>query len=120
MLETQVARPAPLKEAVKRLDDEAVVEKRLVVVALVPVALTKVKFWRVVEPTTSRSPDELMVVVAVWPTLKVLAVRLDEKRLVVVAEVVVERSAMKPPVNVEEAVERKPFKKPRVVEVETP
>ena len=37
-----------------------------------------------------------------------------------VASVVVERFAMKPPVNVEEAVEIKPLKKPRVVEVETP
>ncbi len=41
-------------------------------------------------------------------------------RLVVVAWVVVERSAMKPPVKVEDAVERKPCKKPRVLEVETP
>jgi hypothetical protein len=42
------------------------------------------------------------------------------KKLVVVAEVVVLRSATKPPVKVDEAVERKPFRKPRVVEVETP
>ena len=42
-----------------------------------------------------------------------------EKRLVVVAEVVVELVAVKL-VKVEEAVERKPFKKPSVVEVETP
>ena len=33
----------------KRLVDEAVVAKKLVVVAEVPVALTKVKFWRVEE-----------------------------------------------------------------------
>jgi len=39
---------------------------------------------------------------------------------VVVADVVVLLSAMKPPVKVEEAVERKPFMKPRVVVVETP
>ena len=49
------------------------------VVAEVPVAVLKVKFWRVVEPVTKRV--ELMV---------------------------------------DEAVERKPFNKPRVVEVETP
>ena len=34
--------------------EDAVVEKRLVVVAEVPVALTKVKFWRVVEAVTKR------------------------------------------------------------------
>jgi hypothetical protein len=39
-----------------RLVEEAVVEKKLVVVAEVPVALVKVKFWRVVEPETKRSP----------------------------------------------------------------
>ncbi len=42
------------------------------------------------------------------------------KKLVVVALVVVLRSAIKPPVKVLEAVERKPFRKPSVVEVETP
>ena len=36
----------------KRLVVEAVVEKKLVVVAAVPVALMKVKFWRVVEEVT--------------------------------------------------------------------
>ena len=40
----------------KRLVEEAVVLKKLVVVALVPVALLKVKFWRVVEPEESKSP----------------------------------------------------------------
>src|SRR3989344_26043 len=39
---------------------------------------------------------------------------------VLVAEVVVEVLAMNPPVKVEEAVEMKPLRKPRVVEVETP
>ena len=51
-----VARPAPLKEAVKRFVELAVVEKKLVVVALVPVARLKVKFCKVVEPITRRSP----------------------------------------------------------------
>ena len=44
LFDWQVARPAPLKRAVKRLEEEAVVLKREVVVALVPVALLKVKF----------------------------------------------------------------------------
>src|SRR3989344_5099186 len=39
---------------------------------------------------------------------------------VLVAEVVVEVLAMNPPVKVEEAVEMKPLRKPRVVEVATP
>ena len=48
------------------------VTARFVVVAFVPVALTKVKFWRVVEPVTRRlgevmRPAELIVVVAVPP-----------------------------------------------------
>ena len=43
-----------------------------------------------------------------------------EKKLVVVAWVVVLLSAKNPPVKVDEAVERKPFKNPRVVEVELP
>jgi hypothetical protein len=43
-----------------------------------------------------------------------------EKRLVVVACVVVLRSARNPPVNVDEAVDMKPSKKPRVVEVALP
>ena len=63
-----------MKEAVKRLDDDAVVEKRLVVVAEVPVALTKVKFWRVVEPTMRRLPLESIVEVALPPILNSLAV----------------------------------------------
>jgi len=44
-----------------------------------------VKFWRVVEPMTRRSPEELMVVVAVPPILKELPVKMLEKRLVEVA-----------------------------------
>ena len=99
---------------------EAVVEKKLVVVALVPVAFTKVKFCKVEEPMTRRSPDELMVVVAEPPILKESPVKRLAKELVEVAEVVVLWFAMKPPVKVEEAVERKPFKKPKVVEVELP
>ena len=45
---------------------------KLVVVAFVPVALTKVKFWRVEDPVATRlgvvkRPAESMVVVAVPP-----------------------------------------------------
>ena len=104
----------------KRLVVEAVVENRLVEVALVEVEFEAVKFWRVVEPMTRRSPEVLMVVVAVPPILKEFAVKRLAKELVEVAEVVVLWLAMKPPVKVEEAVERKPCKKPRVVEVELP
>ena len=52
-----------LAEVPKRLVELAVVEKRLVVVAEVPVALTKVKFWRVVEPVTRSDPPILAKVV---------------------------------------------------------
>ena len=61
-------------------------------------------------PPTVRSEENRFVELAVV-----------EKRLVVVAEVVVELPVMiKLESIVEEAVERKPFNKPRVVEVETP
>lgn len=45
---------------------------------------------------------------------------LDMAKEVEVALVVVPAFARKPPVKVEEAVERKPFRKPSVVEVDTP
>ena len=70
---------------------EAVVLKKEVVVALVPVALRKVKFCKVVEPTTKRSPELLMVVVAEPPILKELAVSWPAKKEVEVASVEVER-----------------------------
>jgi hypothetical protein len=44
----------PVPVVKKRLVLEAVEAKKFVVVALVPVALIKVKFWRVVEPLTRR------------------------------------------------------------------
>lgn len=87
----QVVNPAPLREAVKRLVDEAVVAKKLVEVALVEVEFLPVKFWRVVEPTTRRSPEELMVEVALPPILSELPVKMEEKKLVDVAWVEVER-----------------------------
>jgi hypothetical protein len=64
----------------KRLVDEAVVAKKLVVVAEEEVELEAVKFWRVVEPRCKR------LVVEPVTKLRVLA-----KRSVVVALVVVER-----------------------------
>ena len=46
--------PAPKSVVVKRFVEEAVVAKKLVVVADDPVAFTKVKFWRVVEAVERR------------------------------------------------------------------
>jgi len=60
---------------------------KLVVVAEVVVLFCAVKFWRVVEPTTNRSPEELMVEVAMPPILRELPVDRLVKKLVVVAEV---------------------------------
>ena len=45
-----------LPEVAKRLVLDAVVAKKLVVVAEVPVAVVKVKFWRVEDPVTKREP----------------------------------------------------------------
>ena len=73
----------------KRLVDEAVVAKKLVVVALVPVALVNVKAWSVVEPvwravenednpeteSVPRVPSEVREE-AVTPAARVLPVRL--------------------------------------------
>lgn len=83
----QETKPAPLREAVKRLVEDAVVAKELVVVALVPVAVVKLNRCRVVEPETRRSPEVLIEVEAVLPIARVLALRALPKRLVVVAEV---------------------------------
>jgi len=52
-----------LRVVAERLVEEAVVAKKLVVVAEVPVAFTKVKFWRVVEEVTMR------LVVVAWPAM---------------------------------------------------
>ena len=69
----------------------------------------------------ARLPELSMVVVADWPTLRVLEFKALLKRLVVVAFVVVLFPVMmRFESMVEEAVERKPFNNPRVVEVETP
>lgn len=68
-----------------RLVLEAVVEKKLVVVALVPVARLKVKFCSVEEPVTKRSPELLIVVVAVAPIESELPAKMPAKELVEVA-----------------------------------
>jgi len=54
MLPVRVPVRLPVPEVKKRLVVEALVAKKFVVVALVPVAFTKVKFWRVVEPVERR------------------------------------------------------------------
>ena len=120
VLSTYNVEPSTCRAEEKRLVLEAVVANEFVVVALVPVAFTKVKFCKVVEPTTNKSPEVLMVVVAEPPILKELPVKRLAKELVEVAEVVGDWLAMKPPVKGEEAVQGKPVKKPRGVEVEVP
>ena len=65
--------------------------------------------WQVTRPKPPTLVPKRLVVEAVV-----------EKKLVEVALVVVLWLAIKPPVKVEEAVEMKPWKNPRVVEVETP
>ena len=93
----RVAAPA-FRAVAKRFVEEAVVEKKLVVVAFVAVALpVMLKFPITVDeavemkPWEVKRPAESMVVVAVWPTRRTLALNTDAKRLVEVALVVVER-----------------------------
>ena len=112
--------PPTVRSDESRFVELAVAEKKLVVVALVPVAFEKVKFWRVVEPTTSRSPEELMVEVAEPPIESELPEKMEEKRLLVVVALVPVAFEKVKFWRVEEAVERNPFKRPMVVEVETP
>ena len=57
----------------KRFVEEAVVAKKLVVVAEVPVAFTKVKFWRVVDPERRRLESEVRPPVAVRVPVKFAA-----------------------------------------------
>jgi hypothetical protein len=84
LLPVQVVRPKPLMSVPKRCVVEALVAKKLVVVAEVEVELEAVKFWSVVEPIAVR-----LVVEAVT------APRVLVKKLpVVVAEVVVEFPVM--------------------------
>lgn len=99
------AREFPIE--VKRSVEEAMELKRVEVVALVAhnwveletgekKAIAEVALWRVEEPAIKRSPVELIVVVADCPTLKVLAVKTSENKLVEVALVVVERVIVSP------------------------
>ena len=64
------------------------------------------------------APKNCVVVASVDD--EVMALMSVEKKLVEVAEVVVLRLAINPPVKVDEAVEINPLSKPIVVEVETP
>ena len=129
--------PAKFTADENRLVELAVVEKRLVVVALVVVARVIIKSVAV-EDAVERNPLSNANVVEVACSLVLNLVKaqgspaaadgqvvlqvspvkqiLVEAKLVVVAEVVVELVARKL-VRVEEAVERNPFKKARVVEV---
>ena len=69
---------------------EALVEKRLEVVACVPVALTKVKFWRVLEPVA-----RMLAAVRREFMKPLVAERVVEKKLVEVACEVVEFNPVK-------------------------
>ena len=90
----------PLPVEIYRLVLEAVVEKKLVVVALEPVAFTKVKFCKVEEPLTRRVPSW-----AIEPK-RLVEEAVVEKMVVVVALVVVEFPVIKRfPAMVEEAAE---------------
>lgn len=58
--------PATVRSEAKRLVDDAVVEKKFVVVALDPVALRKVKFWRVDDPVARRFANERVPVAVMF------------------------------------------------------
>ena len=82
-------------------------------VAEVPVALTNVKFWRVVEPVASKFvnvANPLVISPAVSEPMLPLVLKrfvelaVVEKRLVVVAEVVVERVAVRAPTLISSAM----------------
>lgn len=128
--------PFTVRAEENKLVLEAVVEKKDVVVALVPVAVAKVKFWRVEEALAI-----ILLNVPVPETMNVPPVPVVKKRFVddavvakkdvVVALVpvafrkvkfckVVEPVTRKVELIVEDAVEKKPLSSPRVVEVETP
>lgn len=68
----KVTLPALIAVA-KRLVDDAVVAKKLVVVAEVPVAFTKVKFWRVDEALARRLVKLPRPVAVILPVLKTVA-----------------------------------------------
>ena len=81
----------PVPVARKRFEVDAVEAKRLVVVALVPVAFTKVKFWSVEEPVTRRFPRvPRPVVVRVLPPSERAPVMVVAPRYALVAKRFVE------------------------------
>jgi hypothetical protein len=109
--------PPTLKSEEKRLVELAVVLKKLVVVAEVPVAFTKVKFWRVVEPVRRRLPKvpeprvrEPMLALVLK---RLVELEVVEKKLVVVAFVVVELVAVR--ASVEMLFETREAMVPRVL-----
>jgi hypothetical protein len=127
LVDPRVTVPA-VRLVAKRFVELAVVAKKFVVVAEVPVAFRKVKFWSVVEPVSKRFasvaspavavrvPVKLAALDIVWPLMSpaVIApvVKLVEKRLVelaVVAKLVVEVALV--------VVELSPVKFWRVVEL---
>jgi hypothetical protein len=91
-----------------RFVEEAVVAKKLVVVAEVPVALRKVKFWRVLEPVRRRFesvvnppvavrvPVKLAVDEIVWPLIKpeVMAPRVEFPAVKVVVKRLVDEAVV--------------------------
>ena len=84
-----------MAEVEKRLVEDAVVLKKFVVVALVPVAFTNVKFWRVEDAVAKMLAKVPSAVEVRFPPLAVVKKRFVElavvlKKLVVVALVVVE------------------------------
>ncbi len=90
----------PLLVVKKKFEVEAFVEKKLVVVALVPVALTKVKFCKVVEALAKKLFAVTRAVEVRLPPEAVVKNRLVvlafvENRLVVVAEVPVALTKVK-------------------------
>jgi len=109
VVEPETKRFARLRVFANRLVNVPVVEKKLVVVAFVPVAFRNVKFWRVVEPFNSkfvrfpvvpkRFVEKRLVVVAAVPVAfvnnKLVSVPVVEKRFVEVEFVVVELTAVK-------------------------
>lgn len=127
----RVERPEILSVVPKRFVEKrfvevaaVVVERRMLLKTFEPVkALLSERSVEEAEPLPPQPiqlPTVRVPMVAVLARISVVEARPETKRLVVVAFVVVERSAMKPPVKVELAVEMNPLKNPNVVEVETP
>ena len=135
---TTNASPPTVRSEEKRLVDEAVVEKRLVVVAWVVVE--RVMLLKMLAPVKvllleSKVEEAAVIVMSPVPLKEVPLIFLAVSRAVAVRALPVTEPvrlpkipplAVKTPVIVEEAlmvelaVERKPWRKPKVVEVERP